>query len=131
MECHGVILSHETIRFWCYKFATNFQEVIRKRERKPTDKWHLDEMTVKVNGEHQPTRRKEKVLIKFKSPHGVQRTLSLMGKVRNIFADDIQKMLKNSGELLLLLLNQSGMRLPQGFLLSETQRYRLFKLSCI
>jgi putative transposase len=51
MECHGVILSHETIRFWCYKFATNFQEVIRKRERKPTDKWHLDEMTVKVNGE--------------------------------------------------------------------------------
>ena len=51
MEYRGVILSHETVRFWCYKFAANFQEVIRKREREPTDKWHLDEMTVKVNGE--------------------------------------------------------------------------------
>ena len=38
---------------------------------------------------HQPTRRKEKCLIKFKSPPGVQRLLSLMGKVRNIFAVDV------------------------------------------
>ncbi|WPY01913.1 IS6 family transposase domain protein (plasmid) [Candidatus Trichorickettsia mobilis] len=77
---------------------------------------------------HQPTRRKEKVLIKFKSPHGVQRTLSLMGKVRIyllLMSDDIQKMLKNS-ELLFLLLNQSEMRLPQGFLLSEIYGYRTF-----
>ena len=38
---------------------------------------------------HQPTRRKEKCLIKFKAPWGVQQTLSLMGKVRNIFAVDV------------------------------------------
>ena len=139
--------------------------MIKKRERKPSDKWHLDEMTLRVNGEvfilwravdsdgyeldvflqkhrnkkaavrfisrllgsypaprvmvtdklksyikpiklmfpktehrshkglnnraenaHQPTRRKEKCLIKFKSPQGAQRTLSLMGKVRNLFS---------------------------------------------
>ena len=35
------------------------------------------------------TRRKEKCLIKFKSPWGLQQTLSLMGKVRNIFAIDV------------------------------------------
>jgi putative transposase len=35
---------------------------------------------------HQPTRRKEKSLIKFKSPKGPQLLLSLMGKVRNLFA---------------------------------------------
>jgi putative transposase len=35
---------------------------------------------------HQPTRRKEKCWIKFKSPRGVQKLLSLMGKVRNLFA---------------------------------------------
>ena len=35
---------------------------------------------------HQPTRRKEKCLIKFKSPRGVQKVLSLMGQVRNLFA---------------------------------------------
>jgi putative transposase len=38
---------------------------------------------------HQPTRRKEKCLIKFKSAQGVQRLLWLMGKVRNIFAVDV------------------------------------------
>ena len=35
---------------------------------------------------HLATRRKEKSLIKFKSPHGVQSVLELMGKVRNIFS---------------------------------------------
>jgi putative transposase len=33
-----------------------------------------------------PARRKEKCLVKFKSPGGVQKVLSLMGKTRNIFS---------------------------------------------
>ena len=45
---------------------------------------------------HQPTRRKEKSLIKFKSPGGVQNTLSLMGKVRNIFAINVGRYTKNA-----------------------------------
>ncbi|MHC3559589.1 DDE-type integrase/transposase/recombinase [Rickettsia conorii subsp. raoultii] len=28
-----------------------FQDVIRKSDRKPTDKWHLDEMNIKIKGE--------------------------------------------------------------------------------
>ena len=40
----------------------------------------------RVENAHQPTRRKEESLIKFKSPSGLQRTVMLMGKVRNIFA---------------------------------------------
>jgi len=171
----GIIVSHETIRSWCIKFAVHFKDVIRKRERKPKDKWHLDEMTIKINGEyfilwravdsdgheldiflqkrrnkksairfltrllgcypspriivtdklksyikpirqmcpraehrshkglnnraenaHQPTRRKEKSLIRFKSPWGVQNTLSLMGKVRNIFAINVGRYTKNA-----------------------------------
>lgn len=169
-EClayRGIEVSHESIRLWCIKFGAVFRDVIQKRERKPTGKWHLDEMNIKINGQafilwravdsegyeldvflqkrrdkksairflsrllgqyqpprvvitdklksyikpikhmmklaehrshkrlnnrvenaHQPTRRKEKCLIKFKSPPGVQRTLSLMGKVRNIFSVD-------------------------------------------
>ena len=173
----GIVVSHETIRSWCIKFAADFKDVIRKRERKPKDKWHLDEMSIKINGEHfvlwravdsegqeldvflqkrrnkksairfltrllgcypspkvivtdklksyikpirnmcptkehrshkglnnrvenahQPTRRKEKSLIKFKSPQGVQNTLSLMGKVRNIFAIDVGRYTKNAEE---------------------------------
>lgn len=173
----GIDVSHETIRSWCYKFSSHFKDVIKKRQRKPKDKWHLDEMTIKINGEyfilwravdsdgfeldvflqkrrnkksairflsrllgtypcprvivtdklksyikpiknmcpktdhrshkglnnrvenaHQPTRRKEKCLIKFKSPQGVQNTLSLMGKVRNIFAVAASRYKNNSLE---------------------------------
>lgn len=161
-------MSHETIREWNIKFAPYFREIIKKRERNPSPKWHLDEMAVKAGGEpfamwravdsdgceldvflqnhrdkeaairfltrllgsypeprviatdklrgyvkpikyfiprtehrshkglnnrvenaHQPTRRKEKGLIRFKSPQGVQRTVSLMGKVRNIFSLEV------------------------------------------
>lgn len=48
----GIIVSHETIRSWCIKFDSHFKDVIRKRERKPKDKWHLDEMKIKINGEY-------------------------------------------------------------------------------
>lgn len=167
-----MIISHESIRSWCIKFGSAFRNIIKKRERKPTDKWHLDEMNIKINGQtfilwravdsdgheldvflqkrrdkkaairflsrllgqyqpprvvitdklksyvkpikhmmkqtehrshkrlnnrvenaHQPTRRKEKCLIKFKSPHGIQKTLSLMGKVRNIFSVNVGRYL--------------------------------------
>ena len=40
----------------------------------------------RVENANQPTRRKQRNLIKLKSPSGLQRTLTLMGKVRNIFA---------------------------------------------
>jgi len=46
----------------------------------------------------QPTRRKEKSLIKFKSPQGVQNTLSLIGKVRNIFAINVGRYTKTAQE---------------------------------
>ncbi len=45
----------------------------------------------RVENAHQPTRRKEKSLIKFKSPRGVQQLLSLMGKVRNLFAVTVNR----------------------------------------
>ena len=161
----GLEVSHQSIRNWCIKFAHHFASVIKQRERKPTDKWHLDEMIIKINGDpfilwravddkgheldvllqkrknkkaairflskllgsypaprvvvtdklrsynkpikkmfpyaehrshkrlnnrienaHQPTRRKEKCLVKFKSPGGVQKVMRLMGKTRNIFS---------------------------------------------
>ena len=164
LRYRGILVSYETVRAWSNKFGKSFAYVIKKKEPKPTDKWHLDEMIIKMNGvkfilwravdsngheldvflqkrknkkaairfltrllgyypsprvivtdklhsyttpikcmtkadhrrhkglnnrvenAHQPTRRKEKSLIKFKSPSGLQRTVMLMGKVRNIFA---------------------------------------------
>jgi putative transposase len=51
LQMRGLLVSHETIRKWCIKFGSHFSDVIKKRERKPTDKWHLDEMHLKINGE--------------------------------------------------------------------------------
>ena len=50
----------------------------------------------RVENAHQPTRKKEKITIKFKSPQGVQNTLSLMGKIRNIFAVDVERYRQNA-----------------------------------
>jgi putative transposase len=33
----GIIVSHETIRSWCIKFAAHFKDVIKKRERNPSE----------------------------------------------------------------------------------------------
>ena len=158
-------MSYEAIKRWCLKFSKDLKGIIKKRECKPGDKWHLDEMISKMNGAtfilwravdsegyeldvflqkrknkkaairfltrslgehpaprviitdklksyfkpirymipeadhrahkglnnrvenaHQPTRRKEKFLIRFKAPRGLQITVSLMGKIRNIFS---------------------------------------------
>ncbi len=174
---------------------------IRKRERKPTDKWHLDEMNIKIQVEvlilwravdseghelevllqkrrnkksairflskllghypaprvivtdklrsyikpiklmcpktehrthkrlnnrvenaHQPTRRNEKILIKFKHPNSAHCKLSLMGKVRNIFAVNVGRYSKKqqlSKELHLHQLNPFGTKPLKDFLLPE------------
>lgn len=47
---------------------------------------------------HLPTRKKEKFLIRFKSPQNVQQTLSLMGKTRNLFAISVGRY-TNSAEI--------------------------------
>ncbi|CDZ79432.1 hypothetical protein BN59_03750 [Legionella massiliensis] len=161
----GIEVSYEMVRQWCMKFGSQFKDVIKKREPKPSDKWHLDEQRLRINSEvyylwravveegfeldvflqkrrnkkaairflsrllnsyskprvivtdkprsyrkpiqemskgtehrshkglnnraenaHQPTRRKEKCLIRFKSPASAQNVLALMGKIRNLFA---------------------------------------------
>jgi putative transposase len=176
LRYRGILVSYETVRTWSNKFGKSFADVIKKKEPKPTDKWHLDEMIIQMNGvkfilwravdsngheldvflqkrknkkaairfltrllgsyptprvivtdklqsytkpikhmtkadhrrhkglnnrvenAHQPTRRKEKSLIKFKSPGGIQRTLILMGRVRNIFAVPVGRY-KNSASI--------------------------------
>ncbi|MFJ5198058.1 IS6 family transposase [Streptomyces sp. NPDC088394] len=48
----GVIVSYETIRRWCLKFGQQYANSLRRRCRpRPGDKWHLDEVFVKINGE--------------------------------------------------------------------------------
>ncbi|MGY3206351.1 putative transposase [Streptomyces sp. TE5632] len=47
----GVLVSYETIRRWCAKFGQVYANALRRRRPRPGDKWHLDEVFVKINGE--------------------------------------------------------------------------------
>ena len=46
----GVVVSYETIRAWCAKFGQAYANQLRRRRARPGDKWHLDEVFVKING---------------------------------------------------------------------------------
>ncbi|GAB3170991.1 IS6 family transposase [Streptomyces incanus] len=47
----GVTVSHETVRRWCAKFGQTYANGLRRRRARPGDKWHLDEVFVRINGE--------------------------------------------------------------------------------
>jgi putative transposase len=47
----GIIVSHETVRQWGLKFGQAFANQIRRRLPQAGDKWHLDEVQVKIAGE--------------------------------------------------------------------------------
>jgi putative transposase len=47
----GIAVSDETIRQWCCKFGQEFADGLRRRRPRPGDKWHLDEVQLKINGQ--------------------------------------------------------------------------------
>jgi putative transposase len=47
----GVIVSYETIRRWCAKFGQAYANGLCRRRPRPGDKWHLDEVFLRINGE--------------------------------------------------------------------------------
>ncbi|MFF3735143.1 IS6 family transposase [Streptomyces sp. NPDC002476] len=47
----GVTVSHETVRRWCLKFGQAYAGALRRRRPHPGDKWHLDEVFIKINSE--------------------------------------------------------------------------------
>ena len=46
----GIEVSHETIRQWGLKFGQEFANIIRRRLPQPGDKWHMDEVVLKIAG---------------------------------------------------------------------------------
>jgi transposase-like protein len=47
----GIDVSYETIRYWALKFGRLFAQNLRRSAPRPTGRWHLDEMVVKINGQ--------------------------------------------------------------------------------
>jgi DDE domain len=47
----GIDVSYETIRCWTLKFGRLFARNLRRSRPRPTGRWHLDEMVVKIGGQ--------------------------------------------------------------------------------
>ena len=50
MGVRGVIATDETIRHWCAKFGPVYAAGLRRRQPRPGDTWHLDEVFLTING---------------------------------------------------------------------------------
>jgi putative transposase len=50
LAARGVFVTYETVRRWCDKFGKQFADGIRRRRARTGDKWHLDEVFLKING---------------------------------------------------------------------------------
>ena len=48
MRC--VALTYETVREWCLKFGQTYANGLRHKSPRPGDRWHLDEVFIKING---------------------------------------------------------------------------------
>src|ERR1700741_5451496 len=46
----GIIVRHETVRQWSLKFGQRFANQFRRRLPRVGDKWHLDEVVLKIAG---------------------------------------------------------------------------------
>ena len=50
MAARGISVTYETIRHWCRKFGQQSANQLRRRRARTGDKWHLDEVFLKING---------------------------------------------------------------------------------
>ena len=50
LAARGIIVSHESVRQWALKFGQDFANQIRRRLPATGDKWHLDEVVLKIAG---------------------------------------------------------------------------------
>ncbi len=50
LTARGIVLSHETVRQWALKFGQTFANLIGRRLPRTGDKWHLDEVVLKIAG---------------------------------------------------------------------------------
>jgi putative transposase len=49
LAARGINVTYETVRRWCLNFGQTYANRLRRRPQ-PGDKWHLDEVFLKING---------------------------------------------------------------------------------
>ena len=53
MAKRGVVVTYETVREWCLKFGRAYTKRMRSRSPQPGDRWHLDEVFLRISGKLQ------------------------------------------------------------------------------
>ena len=48
----GICVSYEAIRYWCLKFGPAYARNLRKKQGLLGDIWHVDELFIKIRGQH-------------------------------------------------------------------------------
>jgi DDE domain len=51
MTERGLLLTYETVRYWCRKFGQAYAHQLQRRRPRPGGKWHLDEVFLTIHGE--------------------------------------------------------------------------------
>ena len=96
LAARGILVSHETVRQWGLKFGREITD--RLRRRTPNAAKRLLRKTImpgvehrqhkginnRAENSHQPTRRREHQMKRFKSPRQVQRFLSIHDPIDNL-----------------------------------------------
>jgi putative transposase len=49
----SITVTYETVRQWCQKFGPAYARKLKKRQGRLGDTWHLDEVFISIQGEHQ------------------------------------------------------------------------------
>src|SRR5712671_6005172 len=60
----GLEVSYETVRRWVLKFGPGFARRLRRSRPRPSDRWHLDEMVVRIGAKRAALRLMRKLLRK-------------------------------------------------------------------
>ena len=69
LAARGIVVSHETVRRWALKFGQDFANRIRRRPPCAGDKWHLDEVAIRIAGvRHWPWRAVDQTGIGARRP---------------------------------------------------------------
>jgi transposase-like protein len=95
----GFDISYETVRTWVLKFGPVIARRLRRRRPRPSNRWHLDEMVVRIAGERMYLRRAVnhegeildmlRLMRKLLKKHGFAPKLLVTDKPRSCAAADL------------------------------------------
>jgi putative transposase len=105
LAARGIIGSHETVRQWALKFGQAFANLIRRSLPRAGDKWHLDEVVLKIAG----------------VKHWLWRAVDHNGRVLDVLVQSRRD--KQAAKRLLRKLLQKQLRVPRVMITDKLASY--------